>query len=65
MGITFGGMEDRQIVITGGAGGIGQACARQLLQAGARVLLVDVDAARLAAAQQALEGGDRLSVMCL
>jgi 3-oxoacyl-[acyl-carrier protein] reductase len=61
MGITFGGMEDRQIVITGGAGGIGQACARQLLQAGARVLLVDVDAARLAAAQQALSGGDRLS----
>ena len=60
MSVTFGGMEGRQIVITGGAGGIGQACARQLLQAGARVLLVDVDGARLDAARQTLGGGNQL-----
>jgi len=60
MGITFGGMEGRQVVITGGAGGIGQACAQQLLQAGARVLLVDVSADRLESARQALGGGENL-----
>ena len=44
MASTFDG---RQFVITGGAGGIGQVCAKQLLEGGARVLLVDVDAGRL------------------
>lgn len=61
MGITFGGIEGRQFVITGGAGGIGQACARLLLDGGGRVLLVDVDGARLDAVAQRLGGGDRLA----
>ena len=56
------GFEDRQFVITGGAGGIGQACARDLLERGAHVLLVDVDASRLAAVKDALGGGDRVAV---
>ena len=45
---------DRHIVITGGAGGIGLACARHFLAAGATVHLVDVDSARLDEARQAL-----------
>ena len=49
--------EGRQFVITGGAGGIGRACARQLLAGGARVLLVDIDAARLDEVKASLEGG--------
>lgn len=53
--------EGRQFVITGGAGGIGRVCARQLLDGGARVLLVDVDAARLDAVRASLEGGERLA----
>ncbi len=60
MGITFGGIEGRQFVITGGAGGIGRACARQLLDAGGDVLLVDVDAARLDSAIAGLGGGAHL-----
>jgi NAD(P)-dependent dehydrogenase (short-subunit alcohol dehydrogenase family) len=50
----------RQFVITGGAGGNGRACARDLLDLGARVLLVDVDDARLFAAVVELGGGQRL-----
>ena len=49
--------EGRQFVITGGAGGIGRACARQLLAGGARVLLVDIDAARLDEVKASLGGG--------
>ena len=56
------GFEGRQFVITGGAGGIGQACARDLLERGARVMLVDVDASRLAAVRAALGGGESLAV---
>lgn len=55
------GYEGRQFVITGGAGGIGVACARDLLARGARVLLVDVDAGRLDAAQGRLDAPGRLA----
>jgi 3-oxoacyl-[acyl-carrier protein] reductase len=41
------GIAGRQFVVTGGAGGIGRECARQLLELGGEVLLVDVDGARL------------------
>jgi NAD(P)-dependent dehydrogenase (short-subunit alcohol dehydrogenase family) len=43
----FQSVHDRQYVITGAAGGIGLACARVLLEQGARVLLVDLHAERL------------------
>ncbi len=56
------GFEGRQFVITGGAGGIGQACAHDLLERGAHVLLVDVDASRMEAARAALGGGASLTV---
>ena len=55
-------MAEKQFVITGGAGGIGRACARQLLEAGAQVLLVDVDPARLEQTRQDLGGGHRIAL---
>lgn len=57
------GFEDRQFVITGGAGGIGIACAKDLLDRGARVLLVDVDAGRLDDVRQSLLAPPNLSVL--
>ena len=56
MAASFDGL---QFVITGGAGGIGRACARELLAGGAEVLLVDVDAARLDAATAELSTSGR------
>jgi 3-oxoacyl-[acyl-carrier protein] reductase len=53
--------EGRQFVITGGAGGIGKACARDLLERGARVLLVDIDPGRLDQVKGELGGGDRVA----
>ncbi len=44
----------KHVVITGGAGGIGVETARTFLDHGAHVLLVDIDADRLAAAREAL-----------
>jgi glucose 1-dehydrogenase len=52
------GLTDRVYVITGGAQGIGEACARRLLQDGARVALWDVaDAAGQALAHE-LQGSN-------
>jgi NAD(P)-dependent dehydrogenase (short-subunit alcohol dehydrogenase family) len=51
-------VDGRQVVVTGGAGGIGRACARQLLALGARVLLVDVAAEALQSARRELKGGE-------
>ncbi len=56
------GYQDRQFVVTGGAGGIGCACARDLVQRGAYVLLVDVDASRLDDARAQIGAGDRVAV---
>ena len=61
-GVQTPGFADRQFVVTGGAGGIGRACAHDLLERGAHVLLVDVDAARLEQARSDIGGGDRLAV---
>lgn len=52
----FQSVCDKQYVITGAAGGIGLACARVLLEQGARVLLVDLDANRLETAVGNLSG---------
>ena len=49
----------QRIVITGGAGGIGVATASAFLAQGAHILLIDLDAQRLAAAKAAL-GGTRV-----
>ena len=54
--------QGRRIVITGGAGGIGMACAERFLKAGALVHLVDIDAQRLANAKQSLAQVGSVSV---
>lgn len=51
----------QHVLITGGAGGIGLACARLFLSAGASVHLIDVDRARLDEARQSLPGHAGLS----
>ena len=48
-------LAGRIALVTGGAGGIGQAVARQLLQEGACVMLTDIDAEALQEAQQNLQ----------
>jgi rhamnulose-1-phosphate aldolase/alcohol dehydrogenase len=47
-------LAGRIALVTGGAGGIGQAVARQLLQEGACVMLTDIDGDALAAAEHNL-----------
>ena len=47
-------LAGRIALVTGGAGGIGQAVARQLLQEGACVMLTDIDAEALEQAEQSL-----------
>ncbi|QVQ51504.1 glucose 1-dehydrogenase [Spiractinospora alimapuensis] len=53
----MGRVEGKVVVVTGGAGGIGAACARQLLHEGARVVVADV--AHRAGRDLAEELGDR------
>lgn len=56
-------LERASVVLTGAAGGIGAPTARRLAAAGARLLLVGRDAARLEAlARELLPGGDRARV---
>ena len=50
------GIHGKVALVTGGAKGIGLACAQALGRAGARVLLADVDAAALADAEATLAG---------
>src|SRR5437764_1339165 len=53
-------------LVTGGAGGIGQAVARQMLQEGACVMLTDIDSEALESAQGALAkvaGKDNVEVV--
>ncbi len=55
-------LSRKNALVTGGAGGIGRACAQTLGQAGARVAVVDID---LAGAQQTVEPlEDGLAIEC-
>ncbi|GFG51272.1 short-chain dehydrogenase [Mycolicibacterium agri] len=58
--------EGRGAVITGGASGIGFACARQFTRRGAHVVLADIDQATLDSAVEQLraEGADAHGVVC-
>jgi 2-dehydro-3-deoxy-L-rhamnonate dehydrogenase (NAD+) len=56
-------LRNRVAVITGGARGIGLACAQRFVQSGARVVLWDADAAALDAAQRALGNGVQIDVV--
>lgn len=55
-GWTLPGLDQRAIIVTGGASGIGAAAARALGDAGARLLLVDRDEPGLAAVAAELAG---------
>jgi NAD(P)-dependent dehydrogenase (short-subunit alcohol dehydrogenase family) len=56
--------EGQGIVVTGGAGAIGMACARLFLGEGADVHLADIDADRLAQARDALSPLGRVTSHC-
>ena len=56
----MGRLDDKVVVITGGAGGIGRAAGELFVAEGARVLLVDLDEAALQEAVAAI-GGNQVS----
>jgi NAD(P)-dependent dehydrogenase (short-subunit alcohol dehydrogenase family) len=53
------GLEDRGVVVTGGAGGIGRAVVAALADAGARTAVVDVDEARCREVVDGLQAPER------
>ena len=53
--------DGKRIILTGGAGGIGIACADLFHDVGARVLLIDPDAAAMDRARLRYAGSDRVS----
>jgi NAD(P)-dependent dehydrogenase (short-subunit alcohol dehydrogenase family) len=59
-------MSQQVVAVTGGAGGIGLATARRLLQADARVAVLDVSEASVkeAAAQLDADGGGAIGIAC-
>src|SRR5690242_113155 len=54
-------LDGKAAIITGAGGGIGGATARLFLDLGARVILTDRDAAKLAEAEQRLGAGENLA----
>ncbi len=50
------GLRGKSVLVTGGAGGIGQAAARRLIEEGARVAILDRDEAACRRAQDSLDG---------
>ena len=50
------GLDNKAVIITGGAGGLGRAFAKGFVDAGAKVALADIDAAGAQAAAKALGG---------
>lgn len=52
-------LESKVAAVTGGASGIGEACARRLRAAGARLAVIDLDQARAEAVAESLGGGAR------
>ena len=59
----MGELKDKNCIVTGAAGSIGLASVKLFLREGAKVLLVDRDVRKLAAAQDELTGwGDRFAI---
>jgi NADP-dependent 3-hydroxy acid dehydrogenase YdfG len=56
----FDGIGNKVVLILGGAGGIGAACARGLAQRGARVTVADIDDSKAAAVANSVSGGSHV-----
>lgn len=56
-------MQDKIVLITGGAGGIGQASANEFLKNGATVVLVDLNEETLESAKETLGYGDKVHII--
>ncbi len=61
----MGRNADRSIIVTGAAGAIGFATSEILAREGAKVMLVDIDAAKLAERTAALEGKGARVAQCV
>ena len=57
-----GSLQDRIAVVTGGASGIGAACAVRLAERGARVAVVDIDEVRAQEVTRRLDGGGHVAM---
>ena len=66
MGAVHFGLQERRVIVTGGAQGIGEACARRLVQDGAAVALWDLADARgqAFAAELSAQGGRAVYCRC-
>jgi NAD(P)-dependent dehydrogenase (short-subunit alcohol dehydrogenase family) len=66
MGAVHFGLQERRVIVTGGAQGIGEACARRLVQDGAAVALWDLADARgqALAADLSAQGGRAVYCRC-
>jgi len=56
------GFEGRNFVITGGAGAIGMACAKDIIERGGHAILMDIDGDRLKDAAAALATSGKVSI---
>ena len=56
------GLAGRHAIVTGGASGIGRAAASALLDAGARLTIMDFDESRLIETKDSLEALSRKSI---
>ena len=54
--MAYAGLDGKVAIVTGGAGGIGSAGVSRLSEAGAKLVIVDLDADRAKAAADALDG---------
>jgi NAD(P)-dependent dehydrogenase (short-subunit alcohol dehydrogenase family) len=60
----MGRVQDQVAIVTGGANGIGRACAQRFLEEGARVVIGDIDAGALESASRALtEAGGQVATV--